>query len=97
MSFGELQLRPDALIVSGPATGSPTDRIRPCADTRKGRRPSFVEAAPPEISRPLYETFVGYIKESGLRTETGRFGAIMDVRLTNAGPVTVMIEKENAP
>jgi D-tyrosyl-tRNA(Tyr) deacylase len=88
MNLSALDIGADILVIS---------QFTLYADTRKGRRPSFVEAAPPEISRPLYETFVGYIKQSGLRTETGRFGAIMDVRLTNAGPVTVMIEKENVP
>ena len=62
-------------------------------DTRKGRRPSFVEAAPPAVSEPLYERFVSYVAESGLRTETGVFGARMQVQLTNDGPVTILVEK----
>lgn len=64
-------------------------------DTRKGRRPSFVKAAPPEVSVPLYETFVGMMRErvaSGV--ETGRFGSMMDVTLVNDGPVTLILERE---
>ena len=66
-------------------------------DTRKGRRPSFVQAAAPDLSEPLYERFVGFLREKGLRTATGRFGARMDVSLVNDGPVTVLVEKETAP
>lgn len=62
-------------------------------DTRKGRRPSFDQAAPPEESEPLYERFVELVRESGLKTETGRFGAMMDVQLVNDGPVTILVEK----
>lgn len=63
-------------------------------DTRKGRRPSFGRAAPPPESIPLYEHFVEILRESGLRTETGEFGAMMQVELTNDGPVTLLVEKE---
>jgi D-tyrosyl-tRNA(Tyr) deacylase len=63
-------------------------------DTRKGRRPSFVEAAPPEISEPLYEKFVAYLRESGLKVATGEFGAIMLVEIHNEGPVTIILESK---
>lgn len=63
-------------------------------DTRKGRRPSFGAAAPPPESIPLYDRFVEIVRESGLRTETGEFGAMMQVELTNDGPVTLLVEKE---
>ncbi len=63
-------------------------------DARRGRRPGFTDAAPPEISEPLYERFVSYLRESGLRTETGRFGAHMQVHLVNDGPVTLLLERE---
>jgi len=62
-------------------------------DTRKGRRPSFIEAAPPEIAIPLYERFVALLRTSGLRVETGEFGAMMDVELVNDGPVTLILER----
>ena len=66
-------------------------------DARKGRRPSFVEAAPPEVAIPLYERFVALLRErgagSGTRVETGEFGAMMDVELVNDGPVTLILEK----
>lgn len=63
-------------------------------DTRKGRRPSFIEAAIPEISEPLYLLFVQSVEKSGLVTRTGRFGAMMRVSLINDGPVTVLVEKD---
>ncbi|MFW5802283.1 MAG: D-aminoacyl-tRNA deacylase [Verrucomicrobiota bacterium] len=63
-------------------------------DTRKGRRPSFGKAAAPPDSIPMYEQFVKIVRESGLRTETGEFGAMMQVELTNDGPVTLLVEKE---
>ena len=64
-------------------------------DARKGRRPSFVDAAPPEVAVPLYERFVSMLRErgGGVRVETGTFGAMMDVELVNAGPVTLILEK----
>jgi D-aminoacyl-tRNA deacylase len=62
-------------------------------DTRKGRRPSFVDAARPEIAIPLYERFVQMLRESGLRVETGEFGAMMEVELVNHGPVTLILER----
>ncbi len=62
-------------------------------DTRKGRRPSFIEAAPPEIAIPLYERFVALLRASGLRVETGEFRAMMDVELVNDGPVTLILER----
>ncbi|OQX86089.1 D-tyrosyl-tRNA(Tyr) deacylase [candidate division KSB1 bacterium 4484_87] len=63
-------------------------------DTRKGRRPSFIEAAPPEISEPLYEKFVENIRQSGLKVETGEFGAMMLVEIYNDGPVTLIVESK---
>jgi D-aminoacyl-tRNA deacylase len=62
-------------------------------DARKGRRPSFVDAAPPDIAIPLYERFVEMLAGSGLRVETGEFGAMMDVSLVNDGPVTLILER----
>lgn len=62
-------------------------------DARKGRRPSFVGAAPPEIAIPLYERFVALLRETGRRVETGEFGATMQVELVNDGPVTLILER----
>lgn len=64
-------------------------------DTRKGRRPSFIHAAPPEIATPLYERFVERCRETAPGgVETGVFGADMDVELVNDGPVTLILERE---
>lgn len=63
-------------------------------DTRKGRRPSFVDAMAPEPAAAMVERFVGALRSRGLRVETGRFGADMDVTLTNKGPVTILIDSE---
>ncbi len=63
------------------------------ADTRRGRRPGFTDAAPPEKGEALYTLFVNLLKGYGLKVSCGVFGAEMDVALTNRGPVTIMIEK----
>jgi D-tyrosyl-tRNA(Tyr) deacylase len=62
-------------------------------DAAKGRRPSFIDAARPEVAIPLYEKFIALLRERGLRVETGEFGAMMDVELVNDGPVTLWLEK----
>lgn len=62
------------------------------AETSKGLRPSFTPAADPETGKKLYEHFVSTVKESGLRTETGEFGAYMQVALVNDGPVTIWLK-----
>lgn len=66
------------------------------ADTRKGRRPSYVGAAPPEIAEPLFDAFVEALRRHGVLVRTGRFGARMAVELTNDGPVTLILEVEGA-
>ncbi len=63
-------------------------------DVHKGRRPSFVDAAPPELAVPLYERFVCMLRERArAKVETGEFGAHMDVELVNDGPVTLLLER----
>jgi D-tyrosyl-tRNA(Tyr) deacylase len=62
------------------------------ADTRKGRRPSFIEAAPPEQAEALFEQFVGQARATGLKVETGRFQQYMQVEIHNDGPVTIMLD-----
>ncbi|HEX9310626.1 MAG TPA: D-aminoacyl-tRNA deacylase [Gemmatimonadaceae bacterium] len=59
----------------------------------KGKRPSFIDAARPEEAIPLYERFLAALRQSGLRVESGEFGAMMDVELVNDGPVTLWLER----
>jgi D-tyrosyl-tRNA(Tyr) deacylase len=65
-------------------------------DCRKGRRPSFIDAAPPEIAVPLYEAFINEIKAQGIPVATGRFGAMMQVELVNDGPVTLILDTKTS-
>jgi D-tyrosyl-tRNA(Tyr) deacylase len=62
-------------------------------DTERGRRPSFVDAARPELAIPLYERFLAQLRAAGLRVEAGEFGADMQVELLNDGPVTLILER----
>jgi D-tyrosyl-tRNA(Tyr) deacylase len=62
------------------------------ADTRKGRRPSWSAAATGPVAEPLYDHFCGHLERAGARVERGRFGASMQVRLVNDGPVTLLLE-----
>ncbi len=80
-----------ALDVGGAALVIPQFTLY--GDARKGRRPSFVEAAQPETAEPLIEGFVSFLKEEGLRVETGVFGAMMMVEIHNDGPVTIILDK----
>lgn len=63
-------------------------------DARKGRRPSFINAAPPSIAESLYNNLVQRLRDLDLTVETGEFGAMMDVELVNDGPVTIWLERE---
>ena len=62
-------------------------------DVSRGRRPSFVKAADPKIAVPLYEAFVGAVRDRHIPVETGTFGAMMEIELVNDGPVTLVIER----
>ncbi len=84
MNRSVLEVQGEALVVS---------QFTLYADTRKGRRPAFVGAAPPEIAAPLVERFAQHLRDLGVPTQTGRFGAHMDVELCNDGPVTIMLER----
>lgn len=65
-------------------------------DVRRGKRPSFDAAAPPQQARELYEYFVDKIRATGLRCETGRFQEMMQVELANEGPVTILLDSSKA-
>ena len=62
-------------------------------DAQKGRRPSFIDAARPELAIPLYESFKTHLRQRGVPVESGEFGAMMDVELVNDGPVTLWLER----
>lgn len=62
-------------------------------DAARGRRPSFIDAARPEVAIPLYESFLEALRSRGLSVESGEFGAMMDVELVNDGPVTLWLER----
>jgi len=65
-------------------------------DARKGRRPSFTDAARPETAEPLFNYFCDQLRQKGFHVETGIFGAMMQVVIHNDGPVTLMLERENS-
>ena len=65
-----------------------------CASTKKGNRPSFLNAAPPLIGKDLYKNFILYLKSFGVPVSTGKFGAMMDVCLINQGPATFIIDSK---
>ena len=65
-------------------------------DCRKGRRPAFIAAAPPEQAEPLYERFVARVEKLGVPVAAGRFGAMMEVELVNDGPVTLLLDSRGA-
>lgn len=65
-----------------------------CADTRKGRRPSFINAAPPEKGKALYENFMKRLESKGIPIQSGEFGAMMKVKIDNDGPVTIVLDSK---
>jgi D-tyrosyl-tRNA(Tyr) deacylase len=65
------------------------------ADTKKGRRPSFANAAPPEPAEGLFEEFVAAVRDTGLKVETGRFQQYMQVKIVNDGPVTILLDTKD--
>ena len=67
------------------------------ADCRKGRRPSFIEAARPELARPLYDAFVAEARRQGVPVASGAFQTLMDVALVNRGPVTIILDSQQLP
>jgi D-tyrosyl-tRNA(Tyr) deacylase len=85
MNLSTLDVGGSALIIS---------QFTLYGDTRKGRRPSYTDAALPEKAVPLYEYFIEKVKDAGLNVATGRFGASMNVDIHNQGPVTLMLESK---
>jgi D-tyrosyl-tRNA(Tyr) deacylase len=85
MNHDLLEIGGSALIVS---------QFTLYGDCRKGRRPSFIEAAPPALAVPLYAAFVDAVRARGVPTATGRFGAMMQVELINDGPVTMIVDSK---
>jgi D-tyrosyl-tRNA(Tyr) deacylase len=83
MNLGLLDVGGSALVVS---------QFTLYGDCRKGRRPSFIASAGPELAVPLYEAFVAAVRAQGVTTATGRFGAMMAVELVNDGPVTLIVD-----
>lgn len=81
-----------ALDLNPPAEMLAISQFTLYADTRKGRRPSFIQAAPPEIAAPLVDYFVERLRQAGLKVETGRFGTEMLVEIINDGPVTILMD-----
>jgi D-tyrosyl-tRNA(Tyr) deacylase len=84
MNLGLADVRGAVLVVS---------QFTLYGDAGKGRRPSFIEAARPEVAIPLYEAFVVGLRARGLEVQTGEFGAMMEVELLNDGPVTLILER----
>jgi len=84
MNLGLADVRGAVLVVS---------QFTLYGDAGKGRRPSFIEAARPEVAIPLYEAFVAALRARGLAVQTGEFGAMMEVELLNDGPVTLILER----
>ena len=85
MNLSLLEIGDEMLVVS---------QFTLLGNCRKGRRPSFVQAAAPEIANKLYEYFVEVSKQKGIRVQTGEFGAMMAVSLVNDGPVTLIVESK---
>lgn len=83
MNLSLLEIQGEMLVVS---------QFTLYGDARKGRRPSFIEAAPPDEANRLYEFFVAEAKKQIAKVETGRFQAMMDVELTGDGPVTILLD-----
>jgi len=82
-NLSALDVRAELLVVS---------QFTLLSDTKKGRRPSFTQAAPPPQAEGLFEEFVRQVSATGLRVETGRFQAYMQVEILNDGPVTIMLD-----
>ena len=85
-NLSALQIKAELLVIS---------QFTLLADIRRGRRPSFTQAAPPEAAEKLYDYFIRRVSETGLKVQTGIFGAHMLVGLVNDGPVTIMLDSKD--
>lgn len=85
MNLSAVELSKKILVVS---------QFTLCADARKGRRPSYVHAADPEVAVPLYEHFIATLRDMDLTVAEGVFGGMMDVTYTNFGPVTILLDSK---
>jgi len=83
MNISGLEMNAELLVIS---------QFTLYGDTRHGRRPSFIDAAPPTESLPIFDQFVSLLQQSGLKVATGRFGAHMNIELVNDGPVTIILD-----
>ena len=86
MNLSIKEVNGEALVVS---------QFTLCADTHKGRRPSFIHAAQPEIAEQMYQQFCEQLKVAGVPVQTGKFGAMMGVSLINDGPVTIILDSRD--
>jgi len=93
--FSDDQGKMNRSILDGNGSALIVSQFTLCGDWRKGRRPSFVHAAPPEKGKAIYESFIDGISKAGVHTEKGKFGAMMDVELTNNGPVTFVLDSRS--
>lgn len=85
MNFSVMDIKGEIMIVSN---------FTLYGDVQRGYRPSFTDSSPPEIAIPIYQEFIKIVRNlSGLKVETGKFGSMMKIELTNDGPVTIIIEK----
>jgi len=91
--FGDAEQKMNRAITDVGGAALVVSQFTLYGDAQKGRRPSFIDAARPEQAIPLYERFVALLRERGVATETGEFGAMMDVELVNDGPVTLWLER----
>lgn len=91
MNLSALNLLPET---DGPASMLVVSQFTLYADCRKGRRPGYARAAPPDVARPLVEQFTRYLKNLGIDAQTGVFGAEMAVELVNDGPVTILLDSD---
>tara|TARA_A100001011_G_scaffold262605_1_gene271138 strand:- start:772 stop:1215 length:444 start_codon:yes stop_codon:yes gene_type:complete len=85
MNRSILEIQASALVIS---------QFTLCADTKKGRRPSFLNAESPELSKKLYEYFKVSLRQLGILVESGQFGSLMKVKLVNDGPVTFVLDSK---